>query len=321
MNPRYGPLFTILLFGLALAGGQVVSSRSPELRTGPEGAPQDLLGRLFGGGREALSQRLVTKADTYFHGGVEHRHEEGEEHGCLVSEGHEQEIHEGHADHHPEHDHGPRDEHHDHENAPKHRDWWSRINQARAPDAHTHLQGERYEKEIVPWAWAAVKADPHNIDAQLVIAYWLGRRLQQTDSAMDVLRDAIRENPESYRLELEKARLLRATPERRQERIDALNQALLKWQRRHATANGVAPEPEERIELGAILELLAEACEQEGDLPAAKRYFEQALPYAAHKEGIRTRIRELDRRLAQQAPHATAPRDPPTEPQLDDPEQ
>lgn len=71
-----------------------------------------------------------------------------------------------------------------------------------APRIHKHLQGED-EKELLPWFIAAVRLNPHFIDAWRVGAYWFSR----TDNghrAVDFINSGIRHNPHDYRLYLDR---------------------------------------------------------------------------------------------------------------------
>ena len=142
----------------------------------------------FADARETISLAMLHKADSYFHGGVDvechGRHEHGHEGHCHCS-------HEG--------GHGASRE--------GGFDPWRWINdRVRAPERHVHLDGER-AVELMPWFWAAVRADPHNIDAWTTAAYAAERMMKDRPLARRVLQEAKERNPESLEIAVAEARL------------------------------------------------------------------------------------------------------------------
>lgn len=84
--------------------------------------------------------------------------------------------------------------------------WIQRLHDDISPEEHRHAEGAA-SAEIIPWLRLATEADPHNIDAWLVSAYWLETGLQRPDLAEEALREAQRNNPDDYRVLLDRARL------------------------------------------------------------------------------------------------------------------
>ena len=84
--------------------------------------------------------------------------------------------------------------------------WIQRLCDDISPEEHRHTEGTA-SAEIIPWLKLATDADPHNIDAWLVSAYWLETGLGRSDLAEKALREAQRSNPDDYRILLERARL------------------------------------------------------------------------------------------------------------------
>lgn len=78
---------------------------------------------------------------------------------------------------------------------------WAREVQ---PSAHEHARGE-YLYEIMPWLRFATQMDPHNVEAYVVAAYWMGEG-RDPDVGLAILQEALRHNRD-YRLYSEKARL------------------------------------------------------------------------------------------------------------------
>ena len=85
-----------------------------------------------------------------------HHHEHGEGETC-------EECGEEHD--HAEHDHEDEDDQDEEGHESHGPDPWRWIDAGiRAPEVHRHLDGER-SVELMPWFWAAARADPHNVEA------------------------------------------------------------------------------------------------------------------------------------------------------------
>ena len=147
----------------------------------------------FGDARSAISAAMVRKADGYFHGGIEaecghlgkHRHGGGEPH-CGEDCGGHGDAHGGGAPFDP----------------------WAWINShVRAPDVHRHLDG-RDAVEMLPWFWASVKADPHNIDAWTTAWYIAHNMMKDETLSKRVIDEAAAINPESVEIALYAGRQL-----------------------------------------------------------------------------------------------------------------
>ena len=163
----------------------------------PQGlAGGDFLSVLLGDAKKDISGAMVREADSYFHGGVDidchHLH--------------------GHPDR-ARHDHdlGARHEHHadeEHDREEMSFDPWRWINaHVRAPEVDRHLDGSK-AVELMPWFWAAVRADPHNVDAWTTAAYAADRMIGDRSLARRVLREARERNPCSLDIALAEARMV-----------------------------------------------------------------------------------------------------------------
>jgi tetratricopeptide (TPR) repeat protein len=62
-------------------------------------------------------------------------------------------------------------------------------------------------QETIPWYRLAIELDPHNVDNYATAVFVLRQKLGRTDEAERLLRDGIRENPNSYELLFELGRL------------------------------------------------------------------------------------------------------------------
>ena len=147
----------------------------------------DALSVAFAHAKETISAAMVQKADSYFHGGVDIECHEGHDHE------HEHEEHEHHHD-----DDEPRTT--SHESRTTNIDPWRWINlHVRAPERHVHLDGEK-AVELLPWFWAAVRADPHNIDAWTTAAYAADRMMKDKALALRVVNEGLEKNPDDPEL-------------------------------------------------------------------------------------------------------------------------
>ena len=150
----------------------------------------------FGDARETISQAFVHKADSYFHGGIDMEcdHLAGNGH-----DGHDDDH--DHEDCHDEHEHeGCHDEHDHVEETHGAFDPWHWINShVRAPDVHRHLGGGE-AVEMMPWFWASVKADPHNIDAWTTAWYVANNTMKDKQLALRVVAEGLEKNPDDPEL-------------------------------------------------------------------------------------------------------------------------
>lgn len=85
-------------------------------------------------------------------------------------------------------------------------DWFARMRRQVAPYGHVHLHKEG-TLEIMPWLYFSTRADPGNVTAYTVAAYWLAREAGRPDLAEGVLNEALRNNPSDYRVYMEKGNL------------------------------------------------------------------------------------------------------------------
>lgn len=149
--------------------------RMPQVVKG-EGA----LAVAFGDARETISQAFVHKADSYFHGGIDMECDHLAEHGHADHDDDHEDCHDGHD--HDEAEHGSFDP-------------WRWINShVRAPDVHRHLGGSE-TIELMPWFWASVKADPHNIEAWTTTWYIANNMMKDKDLALRVIAEGLEKNP------------------------------------------------------------------------------------------------------------------------------
>ena len=153
----------------------------------PEFESRDVLARFMGGAKEAVGDALFLKADDYFHGGAEAEYgSEEKEREDLTKEGR---IAERRG-----------------ERRYLSRDWITAVNDRLQSHEHVHLVREK-QNEMLPFFAAATTLDPYNVEAVLTAAYWLDGRLGRTDSAVAVLEKGLRDNPGSWEIEYDLAKI------------------------------------------------------------------------------------------------------------------
>ena len=323
------PLWVVgAIWVLALVLGALAVGLLPRPAAGEGG----ILAGLLGESRIAVSRSLFASADRYYHGGVEglsdanvlqqnrdtgvgemaHSNEEtppaperarpdglvavveaGPAPGDGDEPGHEDNDACGHA--HDEHGQGEAGQ------AGAVRDPWRWLLLHVRPTEHRHLSGASLEKEILPWLWAAVRTDPHNVLAYDVGAYWLAKRLRRPDKALDLLAEGIRFNPDSPQLEYSRGAVLQEGG-RMDDAFAAFRGAEAKWNRLIA-AGEVAVRQQEKTESddmdedfhARILLSLGYNCQLRGRYADARLYYEKALPHAKSPTGVRGRLAELER--------------------------
>jgi tetratricopeptide (TPR) repeat protein len=96
------------------------------------------------------------------------------------------------------------------------RDWIDAFGRHFIPNRHTHLdEGGPADdlstsdnvREILPWLKLSARLDPDNITTYTVTAYWLRLRMHKVKEAEEVLREGLRNNPQSYEILFELGRL------------------------------------------------------------------------------------------------------------------
>lgn len=164
--------------------------------------------------------------------------------------------------------------------------WFMRMAQAMAPEGHAHLQAEGVN-EMVPWLYFATRADPHNVEAYVVAAFWLAGEGNRPDLAERVLDEARAYNSKDYRVYLEKGRLALkrgALPEAAR----AFDAASRLWER--------DPGPDKtqaQVDRAEILVYRGLLYEEGGDVPRALTCYRDMLALFPGREGIRERVAEL----------------------------
>ena len=160
-----GGILTILLASALVPGLKAASPQDP-----------DVLVQVLGGTTELAAEKAYRDADVYLHAGVTACGEPAESAG---SPGEPQSARQ----------------------LPL-MDLFRRLHGETAPKVHRHLQGDE-EKELLPWFVAAVRLNPHHIDAWRDGSYWF-YRTGDFHRSEEFISDGIRRNPHDYRLYLDR---------------------------------------------------------------------------------------------------------------------
>lgn len=268
-------------------------------RTGPVSA-DGAFKKLLGDGRRLFAGQFVEMADVYLHSGFypsifDRRDKnapkavsgklddaEGADHAAHEhdSEGH---CVEG-AEHHDEHEKAM-----DFLGEPH--DWLEGFIRRFRITKHTHLESGQ-EREILPWLKLAIELDPQAIDTYTATAFWLRKNLGKVKDAEDVLREGLRNNPNSFEILFELGKLYQEVYKNTDK---ARNLWLLAWKRwdaqtPEAKAANIYVYSEITINLAR---LEADA----GNWQRAIQYFELARIASPHPEGIQKQIDELQAKL------------------------
>lgn len=164
--------------------------------------------------------------------------------------------------------------------------WFMRLGQAIAPAGHVHLQAAGVN-ELVPWLYLATRADPHNVEAYVVAAFWLAGDGGRPELAGRVLDEARANNPKDYRIYLEKGRL-ELKKGAAAEAARMFDAAIRLWELDAGTDKTQAKLDRAEIQLYRGL-----LCENGGDVSRALTCYRDVLELFPKRAGLRERVAEL----------------------------
>lgn len=185
------------LIPLALAGGAVcLAFLIPRLagETPVQAGGVDLLSLFFADARTLIGKSFVTKADSYFHGGVDME--------CTDAHGSDPDEHAA-PDQSADLDE-PADEG---QHQKRSFDPWVWIDAKIHVQEHRHLIDDELT-ELVPWLWAACRANPQNIEAYGMGWYVLAKMQKKIELGLAVLDEGVRNNPDNVELEFNRGQSL-----------------------------------------------------------------------------------------------------------------
>jgi tetratricopeptide (TPR) repeat protein len=163
---------------------------------------------------------------------------------------------------------------------------FEKLNLKVSPASHVHAGG-REVKEIMPWLHLATVADPHNVEAFLVAAFWLRTEAGRPDLALRILKEARWKNPMNPRIELARARALLAQKELSKARsaLEAGIAFLEEWKKKDPS--------EYKYVAGRLLSYSALLHQISGEKEKAIAELERVLSLFPERKGLRKRIDEL----------------------------
>lgn len=86
-------------------------------------------------------------------------------------------------------------------------DQFQRLKDQVQPRDHDHLSGTEMF-EMMPWLRLATRLDPHNVDAYLGAAFWAAEQKGYEQQALEILKEARKNNPNDYRIPLQRGMIL-----------------------------------------------------------------------------------------------------------------
>ncbi len=224
----------------------------------------DLLSVLFGDARAVISLELHRQADSTLHGGVDmnyHHDDEEEDHENDETCNHDHDDHDDHETHVDQDTQTPK--HPNTQTPPAIPDPWAWINaRIRPPQIDRHLAREKMV-EMLPWFWAAVRTDPHNVKAWTDAWYAASHMMKDAAMATRIIDEARRSNPESPEILFYAARDARENGRPLAEVRGLFEEAKRLVQSRAGTAE----ETEDDVYLLRGIDGYLEAFEKNGDSP------------------------------------------------------
>ena len=145
----------------------------------------DIIQNMFGGLRGLVADWSFMKAEEYHHRGLPflkameyHKSESSFLAECASPGGEEH--------------------HHEHANAAQQRDFFSRLYACVKVTGDSHLTPAE-EKEVLPWFYAEVMFNPHDIRGYVLGGYWL-ERAGKRDESLKFYKEGLKNNPRSAQI-------------------------------------------------------------------------------------------------------------------------
>lgn len=185
------------------------------------------------------------------------------------------------------------------------RDWIDAFGRHFIPNRHTHLDeggpagdlsSSDNVREILPWLKLAYELDPENVQTYTVTAYWLRLRMHKDKEAEQVLREGLRNNPQSYEILFELGRLY---DESYHDEARARNV----WELAGRYWLKLTPEDqkENKLLFEQISTHLAKLEEDAGNFPQALNRLQDAQKVSQTPAALQKRIDEIKTKIAAQS--------------------
>jgi len=170
------------------------------------------------------------------------------------------------------------------------KDWFAKMRDEVSPAGHLHLHKEGV-LEIMPWLYFATHADPGNVNAYIVAAYWLAGEAGRPDLAEQTLNEALRNNPSDYRIYMGKGNL--ALKEGNYAKAARFLDAA--FSRLPGTNNMEKDKDQARFDLAEILTYRGLLYEINASPENALRSYREVVRMFPGRTGLKERITELEK--------------------------
>ncbi len=157
---------------------------------------------------------------------------------------------------------------------------------------HSHLENGE-ERELLPWLKLAIALDPQAIETYAVTSFWLRKNLKRIEDAKEILREGIRNNPDSFELLFAMGIIYEQDDKNIIKARNIWLAAKKHWETQPSDAKGKSLDA-----YGKITGNLARLEKESGNLPLAIQYFELTKLASPNPEVIQKQIDELKIRLS-----------------------
>ncbi len=191
------------------------------------------------------------------------------------------------------------------------RDWLDAFGRHFIPNRHTHLdEGGATDdlstsdnvREILPWLKLSARLDPDDIRTYTVTAYWL-RRMHKEKEAEQVLREGLRNNPQSCDILFELGRFY-------DESYHDTGRARNVWELavRYWFQLPLEDQKENKLIFEQLTTHLGQLEEDAGNLPKAMNWFEAAQKVSLTPGELQKRIDEIKKKMDAQSSQLPVPK-------------
>jgi hypothetical protein len=188
------------------------------------------------------------------------------------------------------------------------RNWIDAFGRHFFPDRHTHLDEGGPEddlstsdevREILPWLKLAANLDPDNVQTYTVTAFWLRQRMNNPHEADAVLHEGLRNCPGSYDILFELGRLYSESYHDKERARNVWEYAASQWEKIYPHLSE-DQQKDSRLIMEQISTHLSKLEEDDGKLPKAIDWLEQAQKISETPEVIQKDINRLRFKLNQE---------------------
>lgn len=290
-------LLALLVFSFGLAAGLQPRFQAYENRRHQS---NDFFNLLLGDSRKMFANSFYVKADEYYHSGyyptIFDNNEAfktphvGEDTGAVNSKN--------------------RGEEENFMGAP--RDWLDAFGRHFIPNRHTHLDeggpdddlsSSDNVREILPWLKLSARLDPDNVTTYTVTAFWLRLRMHKDKEAEQVLREGLRNNPQSCELLFELGRLYDESYHDEARARNVWELGVRYWFQLPSEE-----QKDDRLILEQLTTHLGQLEETAGNLPQALNWLMAAQKTSNAPAALQKRIDDLKAKMAEQSSQLVTPK-------------